>query len=586
MSFVGFLSKSMSANEGTTCQNIEETLEKRSRDLSLDSINGCKEEEEENSSCQNIEETLDKRSRDLSLDSINGCKEEEEGNTSQSNHESILESAENVSIGSGFYDSLQSFESLKNVEEDEEDAKSSSKVIKKVTDNIIKAFTVQRRRALIDQADAEEDLVDYATSVRRLFNLAILLASILCLIGTTLTIMLFQHNRSAVTLTLSLNPKVPESSSPHLALLFNDGSMEIFEFQSNNTKLNHSWSFKIPKKKGSQQETFNDIQQYLGYSLTISSNNILIFYMGGSKPITVLSNSAGSNDLTHQAIPHSQVPRKLYYNSKWLHINHQVLLFGGMSQTVSKVPFNYYGFWSHQDYDVWLEYGKMSNKSLIWNLERQVYYPGPVLPDLSVAQGCPIALNRTHLMILSMDFDFKGDNIYTDIQLIGDNCLNGWLYSFEEYQWTYLDECFYLKESVAELRFNLMCQSSFGKDQNLRMLVAIEAFQRYQWTDTSLDLVLLEFDKKDFRATKINHNFCNGRAMSIFENQGRMFILATPSVGQTEWLYLYALLDEVVPSLVLLQNISVSFVASAYSNDVPPGGHDFIAVTGQFNRKQ
>ena len=70
--------------------------------------------------------------------------------------------------------------------------------------------------------------------------------------------------------------------------------------------------------------------------------------------------------------------------------------------------------------------------------------------------------------------------------------------------------------------------------------------------------------------------------MSIFENQGRFFILTTQFVGSSDWLYLYALSHFM--SLDLVQNISVSFLATTHSNNVPIG-HDFIAVTGHFKRK-
>ena len=94
-----------------------------------------------------------------------------------------------------------------------------------------------------------------------------------------------------------LKAKDPQST-PHLVLLFDDGSMEIFQFHSNNTKLKHSWSFKVPKKKGSQKETLKDIEQHLGYSLVISRNKILVFYMGGNKDITILTNDESNNLIT------------------------------------------------------------------------------------------------------------------------------------------------------------------------------------------------------------------------------------------------------------------------------------------------
>ena len=46
-----------------------------------------------------------------------------------------------------------------------------------VTDAIIKAFIVKRRKAMIDEEDKEEDNVDYETSARRLFILATIFAA-------------------------------------------------------------------------------------------------------------------------------------------------------------------------------------------------------------------------------------------------------------------------------------------------------------------------------------------------------------------------------------------------------------------------
>ena len=68
-------------------------------------------------------------------------------------------------------------------------------------------------------------------------------------------------------------------------------------------------------------------------------------------------------------------------------------------------------------------------------------------------------------------------------------------------------------------------------------------------------------------------------AMSVFENQGRFFILTTQNIGSTDVLYLYTLKDS---ELVLSQNISVSFRATSDSEDVPVG-LDFKVATGQFH---
>ena len=69
--------------------------------------------------------------------------------------------------------------------------------------------------------------------------------------------------------------------------------------------------------------------------------------------------------------------------------------------------------------------------------------------------------------------------------------------------------------------------------------------------------------------------------MSVFENQGRFFILTTPKTGLTDVLYLYTLKDN---ELVLSQNISVSFTATSDGEAIPVG-YDFKVATGQFHKR-
>ena len=84
-------------------------------------------------------------------------------------------------------------------------------------------------------------------------------------------------------------------SVPHLVLLINDGSMEIYEFGSDNTKINHVWSFKVPHQKEEDDPKKDPLvgsitrYNYPGYTLSISKEEILIFYMGGKRDITVLT---------------------------------------------------------------------------------------------------------------------------------------------------------------------------------------------------------------------------------------------------------------------------------------------------------
>ena len=375
-------------------------------------------------------------------------------------------------------------------QEEDEDQEVEDGRVAQVTDKIIKLFTVQKRKALIDQIDWDEDLVDYDTSVKRLFTFAFFLAFILALIATNLSIILVQ-DESSVIIHNSLISKVSQSI-PHLVLLFNVGSIEIYEFSSSNTKLIHAWTFKVPHQKENLEENFNEqLEHHLGHTLLMSRSEIFIFYMSGKKDITILTNNAKAN-LTHQSIRQSKVPRNMFYNSKSLQIGNKLWLFGGMDQTVTTVPYNFYGYWYSNDFEViqW----KVSNKTLIWNLERQTYYPGPILPDVSIAQACPISINRTHTMMFYIDMNKN-------------NCLDAWIYSFAKHHWSHLDECYYIKQSEEELRFNLMCTSYYDKDKRLTTLVALEAFERYLWTAASLDLLLIYFERDQSKVSKINHNF-------------------------------------------------------------------------------
>ena len=71
------------------------------------------------------------------------------------------------------------------------------------------------------------------------------------------------------------------------------------------------------------------------------------------------------------------------------------------------------------------------------------------------------------------------------------------------------------------------------------------------------------------------------RAISVFENQERFFILAAPIIGLTDVLSLYTLNDN---ALIHLQNISVSFTATSDSTEIPVG-YDFKVATGQFHKR-
>ena len=319
------------------------------------------------------------------------------------------------------------------------------------TDAIIKAFTVKRRKAMIDQDDDNEDNVDYETSVRRLFYMAMFLAFILATLATAMSSTLLNQIPSRTVIKNqeeSQNPFVP-----HLVLLFNDGSMEVYRFSSDNTKLDHSWSFKVPK-------------QTSGYMLCISKGDILVFYLDGKKDTTVLTNSgqSGSN-LRHYTIDKSKVTEKYLYDSRSVRIGNHMWNIGRMEN-----PINSMGLWAdHLSVHNLMHYGcdfedeVERKRTLIWNLEKQKYFPGPDLPTHELGRGCPIGLNRTHVLTLYVDH----------------NCLKAWVYSFEEFKWTHMNECLYKPKNPTHILVDASICESGG-----RYLLEESEFEGWDGWDT------------------------------------------------------------------------------------------------------
>ena len=278
-----------------------------------------------------------------------------------------------------------------------------------VTDQIINAFTVKRRKAMIDQDDHEQDNVDYETSVQRLFKLAIVLALAMAMISTAL---LIKHRSQGPILILypETHQESPRQMYPHLALLFNNGNIEIFEFLWN-SKLNHSWSLRIPQGwkshfdgvKSEEYETFGKFGHlfyyseyqsmghffnFFGYISVITNGNLMVFYPEGKNDTTVVFNN-GMENLTHYIIKNSKLPQKLLYDPRFVQVGHTFWMFGGLT---SKYDCQQLSSIKHCSIDYIKN--RISQNTVIWNLERQMYYEGPKLPDNALVKGCPIALNR------------------------------------------------------------------------------------------------------------------------------------------------------------------------------------------------
>ena len=354
-----------------------------------------------------------------------------------------------------------------------------------VTDMFIKVFIVKKRKALIDQEDVEDDIVDYEESVRRLFVLVTSFATMLAVTNTIMLIIFVRPHWFETTKVVKQSLPSNIHSFPHVSLLFNDGSMEIYEQSSNNFQLKHSWSFKIPKQK-STDGAENGLK-YLGYISFISKENVFVIYCGGNKDTTVLYND-GNGNLTHNSVIQSKIPKDMFYDPRFVQIDKMLWIFGGRKKMFVS---DYHGY----KYNVWdcdanhLEH--YDRNTLIWNTQRKLYYPGPKLPLKEMAKGCPISLNKTHVLILFIKEQ---------------NCLAIWVYSFDNFQWKELNGCLHETHLGLEIVYNdLKCTSTMEKHKQRNTLVVISRKSCY---DTLVHLGIIDWGENSYKKYQsISHNF-------------------------------------------------------------------------------
>ena len=330
-----------------------------------------------------------------------------------------------------------------------EDARRAEEIEDKenFADKIIDAFTVKKRKTFIDQENNEEHLVDYETSEQRLLILALILATILSVICTTLLI--FQVPNWIGKDIVIIEPEIPVMprvrTLPHIIVLFKNGKIEALTLQKNGT-LKYSWTFKVPQSK----TIFTDLPIYFNYDLVheqtgyfmyAQSNQLFILYSDGQKNTIVLKRGTNGNDLKHSKLLNSKVPMNFFYTANYVPVGQHFWIFGGQIGT---------------DCNGCL--GVPQSETLIWNTKKHVYYSGPDLPKLSLGKGCPIGLNRTHVLVLVIDEKTK--------------CIQGWMYSFQSYTWLEREKCIYdITQPIDEEHQEMKGTSYLNKKQELQVLV-------------------------------------------------------------------------------------------------------------------
>ena len=474
-----------------------------------------------------------------------------------------LEEPIDISIGSdaSHDDSDLINESMSEFEIQEEDLRED------VFDKIIDAFTVKRRKAIIDQ-EQDVDLVDYEESQRRLFILAIVSATILGITATTLLILQLPNwsFNQVVIYQFKVQQAEKRTTYPHIIVLFLNGEMEAFK--QNGIRLEHSWTFQLPKV---QNET-----GYLPYS---ELGQLFILNSNEAKNAILLSKSY--SNLTHSIIPNSQIPQKFFYSPRFVQVGHQFWIFGGKRKMIKngyEIPI-----------PMFYKFGKQSN-TLIWNTRRKVYYPGPDLSyeyysdyttdlspalDYTLGRGLPISLNRTHVMILQVE--------------VFSECLQGWIYSFSSFQWTAMDQCIYqlntdagsvdFKARRVLQEFEIKGASYYDKNVVLKTLVLINGYLRENGFATFSQVVLVEIGT--LTATEIEHHFevLSPSKIGIVSSQATIYFLCN---NEEDGQSISAYILEGGLKLKYLQNLeskqTVMHIPTTFSNHIPNKFHVIFSL--------
>ena len=357
------------------------------------------------------------------------------------------------------------------MEEEQEEPKED------VFDKIIDAFTVKRRKAIIDQ-EHDDDVVDYEDSERRLFIMAIVLATIFSIIATILLIIQVPNwSTDQVTIYQPFSrQEFQRKIHPYVIIFFWNGEMEAFK--QNGTYLEHSWSFQVPK-----------VQDETGHLFYSKSGQLSIMSSDGKQNIVSLAK--GYQNVTHYKVPNSQIPHNFYYSARFVQVGHLVWIFGGRDEHIQV-----------SQEAIGASTAKFGHQveSLIWNTNRNVYYPGPDLPDFRIGRGYPVALNRTHVIILQIDRFSE--------------CLQGWIYAFDSFLWTTLNNCICQLEEIDiwvdyfdELQFDVNGASSVGKDgTTVEVLVMINEHEFSSWTWNWISFKLVLVDLRTLSSTEIEHD--------------------------------------------------------------------------------
>ena len=259
----------------------------------------------------------------------------------------------------------------------------------------------------------------------------------------------------------------------------------------------------------------------------------------------------------HHTIKDSKIPHKFFYYAQTAQFGNQLWILGGQNEL-------HYGGISN--------YGQTCNSppnfnTLIWNTRKHKYYPGPTLYDNILAYGCPVALNRTQVLIFHQGYY--------------NNCIYAWVYDFERFSWTKLNHCYYNIITEEQLSFHdifqLRCTSILGKKSIKIFVIA----QRTICVSKPLvmDFAIIDLPRKSSVRVPnplVNQDFLNYySSIDSLSINGMLYLISTATEGMENRLQVHLLQNE---TLIFKQSIPVVEPYLANKEDQVVNAKDFSVI--------
>ena len=298
--------------------------------------------------------------------------------------------------------------------------------------------------------DVDDD-IPYDESQMRIIIIGTFLAISLALVASTNLGVLLAKSAQQSQIVLEYIPPEPEVlyRTPHVALLFHNGLMNVYDLTASN-QLEFHWNFTVQKIRSGRSGG-----QYFAFA---NNGEIQVIY-GDMKKV----NSVIKSKTKHFTIPNKNVlqSERVFMDSGYFRVGNYLWVFGGYALHKDTLDKGHGSLKSYAD-----------KRTKLWHIKKQRWLWGPDIPciePLSHQGSCGLALQKNIGAIFFVNYSpfgcFKEGDI--DHENGEQNCLVALVYNFTSHQWIRQDGCFYQFDfkSLSSDAVMLRSTSYFNKNE-------------------------------------------------------------------------------------------------------------------------